>query len=348
MPPDARLSQFIASITGLPDDPLRARVLRGAVALAAAACLLLPGVTPAAGGPSRPECIAPAKPGGGFDLTCRIAQAGLSTVLDRPLQVTFMPRGVGAVAFALFNTARTDDGNAIVAFSTGSLLNIVTGKFGQWTEDDIRFVATVGSDFGVIVVRGDSGYRSLHALMSDLAGAPGSLVIGAGGSVGSQDWMKAALLLRSVRRDPREMRYVSFDGGGEAATALQGGHIDVFAGDFGEMKSHLDDGKFRVLAVLSEERLAPPYAAIPTALEQGYDVVWRVVRGFYVGGDVAAEDYDFWVDAFQRAFATPEFAALQRDLGLIPFNRAGAQVQAEIAQQVVAMRRLAREMGLVR
>ena len=27
--------------------------------------------------PSRPECIAPAKPGGGFDLTCKLAQAGL-------------------------------------------------------------------------------------------------------------------------------------------------------------------------------------------------------------------------------------------------------------------------------
>ena len=77
-----------------------------------------------------PECIAPANPGGGFDLTCRIAESGLGNAHGRPIRVTFMPGGIGAVAFNLFNTTRTDDGNAIVAFSSGSLLNIATGKYG--------------------------------------------------------------------------------------------------------------------------------------------------------------------------------------------------------------------------
>ena len=168
-----------------------------------------------------------------------------------------MPRGVGAVAFALFNTTRTEDNNAIVAFSTGSLLNIVTGKFGQWGTDDVQYVATIGTDFGVIVVRGNSEHHSLESLMTALASAPASLVIGAGGSVGSQDWMKAALLMRAIDQDPRNMRYVSYEGGGEAATALLGGHIDVFAGDFGEMKAHLGDDQFRVLAILSEKPPGP-------------------------------------------------------------------------------------------
>jgi len=264
------------------------------------------------------------------------------------MQVTFMPRGVGAVAFALFNTTRTADENAIVAFSTGSLLNIITGKFGQWTEDDIQFVATVGTDFGAIVVRSDSDYHSLDALMDGLAEAPASLIIGAGGSVGSQDWMKAALLLRSVGQDPRRMRYVSYDGGGEATTALLGGHIDVFTGDFGEIRSHLGDERIRVLAILSDARLEPPFQDIPTAVEQGYDVIWRIIRGFYVGRDVAPENVEFWVDAFQQAFGTPEFRSLQRDLGLSPLNRAGHAAQAEILRQAVEMRRLAVEMGLVR
>ena len=144
------------------------------------------------------------------------------------------------------------------------------------------------------------------------------------------------------------MRYVSFDGGGEASTALLGGHIDVFAGDFGEMKSHLGDGGFRVLAILSERRIDPPYDGIPTALEQGYDVVWPVIRGFYVGRDVADADYRFWVDAFERSFNTPKFVSLQRDLGLIPFNLAGESLQREIAEQVVEMRQIAIEMGLLR
>ena len=72
----------------------------------------------------RPECVAPAQPGGGFDLTCRIAQRGLEGALSNPVQVTFMPGGIGAVAINMFNTTRTDDPNAIVAFSSGSLLNM--------------------------------------------------------------------------------------------------------------------------------------------------------------------------------------------------------------------------------
>ena len=170
-----------------------------------------------------PECVAPANPGGGFDLTCRIAQTGLEPHLSEPVQVTFMPGGIGAVAYNLFNTTRTDDGSAIVAFSTGSLLNIVTGKYGDFTEKDVRWVATAGADFGAVVVRADSDYQDLKGLMDDFSADPASVVVGAGGSVGSQDWMKGALLLREAGASPMDMRYVAFDGGGDAIAALLGG-----------------------------------------------------------------------------------------------------------------------------
>ena len=49
--------------------------------------------------PSKPECVAPAKPGGGFDLTCRIAAAWFESQLKTPMQVRFMPGGIGATAF---------------------------------------------------------------------------------------------------------------------------------------------------------------------------------------------------------------------------------------------------------
>ncbi len=43
--------------------------------------------------PSKPECIAPAKPGGGFDLTCRVASNGFADagLSKTPMVVTFMP-----------------------------------------------------------------------------------------------------------------------------------------------------------------------------------------------------------------------------------------------------------------
>ncbi|OSO27226.1 hypothetical protein BV326_03067 [Pseudomonas syringae pv. actinidiae] len=42
---------------------------------ATAGCLLMAGQLLAE--PKRPECIAPASPGGGFDLTCKLVQSAL-------------------------------------------------------------------------------------------------------------------------------------------------------------------------------------------------------------------------------------------------------------------------------
>ena len=68
--------------------------LAGLSALALVACSQSDS-TP--GAPKRPECVAPAKPGGGFDLTCKLAQTGLKDtgLLTEPMRVTYLPGGVG-------------------------------------------------------------------------------------------------------------------------------------------------------------------------------------------------------------------------------------------------------------
>ena len=47
----------------------------------------------------QPRCIAPARPGGGYDLTCRIAKLGLDEARALParLQIDYRPGGIGAV-----------------------------------------------------------------------------------------------------------------------------------------------------------------------------------------------------------------------------------------------------------
>ncbi len=106
--------------------------------------------------PKRPECIAPASPGGGFDLTCKLAQSGLveAKLLDRPMRVTYMPGGVGAVAYNTVVAQRPADGDTIVAFSSGSLLNLAQGKFGRFDEKAVRWLAAVGASYGAIAVKG--------------------------------------------------------------------------------------------------------------------------------------------------------------------------------------------------
>lgn len=312
-------------------------------AVAVAATLAMPAFAQIEGA----ECVAPANPGGGFDLTCRVAQSGLEPQLGAPMEVSFMPGGIGAVAYSLFNTTRTDDASAVVAFSTGSLLNIAVGKYGEFDENDVRWVASAGADFGAVIVRADSPYQDLAQLMDAFKADPASVVLGAGGSVGSQDWMKAALLLRGVGADPRAMRYVAFDGGGDAIAALLGGSIGVYTGDMGEMTPHLEAGTMRVLASMAPERLPGVFADIPTAKELGFDVEWTIMRGYYMGGSVSDEGYNAWVDAFKAAYATPEFAAVQAEKGLMPLNLAGDELTARIAADMAKMRTIAKEAGLI-
>ncbi|MCP2229868.1 tripartite tricarboxylate transporter substrate binding protein [Erwinia aphidicola] len=304
----------------------------------------------AAEAPSRTECIAPAKPGGGFDLTCKLLQVSLQDTkqIDSPMRVTYMPGGVGAVAYNAIVAQRPAEAGTVVAFSGGSLLNLSQGKFGRYSVDDVKWLAAVGTDYGMIAVRSDSPYKNLNELLKAMKEDPDKVVIGAGASIGSQDWMKTALLARKAGVDPRKMRYVAFEGGGEPVTALLGNHIQVVSGDMSEMVPHLQGGKLRVLAVLADKRLPGVLADVPTAKEQGVDVVWPVIRGFYLGPKVTDAEYQWWEDAFKKMVQTDEFKK-QRDLrGLFEFNLFGKELDSYVKQQVTDYREQAKSFGLAK
>lgn len=305
----------------------------------------------AADAPRRPECIAPAQPGGGFDLTCRLAQEGLEAAkqLKEPMRIVYMPGGIGAVAYNHIVGQKPSAGNTIVAFSGGSLLNLAQGKFGKYNVNDVRWLAAVGSDYGVAVVRDDSPYKTLKDLMAALKADPSKIVLGAGGTVGSQDWMKAALTARAADVDYRKMRFVAFEGGGEANTALRGGHIQAYMGDAAEAYTMLEGGSpIRVLAVFSDERLPGKMSDVPTAKEQGYDIQWPIIRGFYVGPKVSDEDYNWWVNAFKNMQDNPKFAELQQKLGLFPFRMNGSELDAYVKERVKAYTEQANTFGLIK
>jgi putative tricarboxylic transport membrane protein len=303
----------------------------------------------AAGALEKTECIAPAKPGGGFDLTCKLVQSALQegNFIADPMRVTYMPGGIGAVAYNTVIAQRRDSANTIVAFSGGSLLNLAQGKFGRYTENDVRWLAAIGTDYGAVVVAENSPFKTLKDVMAAIKADSTKVVLGAGGTVGSQDWMKAALTARAAGVNPKTMRYVAFEGGGEALTALQGGHIQVFTGDAAEASQQIKAGaKVRILAVMNDRRLTGEMASIPTAVEQGYDVEWTIVRGFYLGPKVSDADYKLWADTFTKLMATPAYDRLRSERGLFPLAMTGTPLEAYVKKQVADYRKLAEEFGL--
>lgn len=314
-------------------------------------CLALCAATSvAAAGPlDKTECIAPAKPGGGFDLTCKLVQSGLleGKYIADPMRVTYMPGGIGAVAYNTVIAQRPDAGNTLVAFSGGSLLNLAQGKFGRYNENDVRWLSAIGTDYGAVVVAENSPYKTLQDVMAAMKADPAKVVLGAGGTIGSQDWMKAALLARAAGVNPRTMRFVAFEGGGEAMTALQGGHIHIFTGDAAETLQQQKAGaKVRVLAVMADKRLPGDMAKVPTAKEAGADIQWPIVRGFYLGPKVSDDHYKTWADTFARMMATPAYEKLRDERGLFPLALVGPELDAYVKQQVAGYRKLVEEFGL--
>ena len=299
--------------------------------------------------PDKPECIAGAKPGGGFDLTCKLAQQGLqeAKLIANPMRITYMPGGVGAVAMNAVVGQRPSDGNAIVAFSGGSLLNIAQGKFGKWTENDVRWIAAIGTDYGCVSVRADSPYKTLKDLMTAIKADPTKVAIGGGGTVGSQDWTKTATLAKQIGVDPKALRYVSFEGNGEVTTALLGGHIQAGSGDISADLPQHKAGKIRILAVYSDKRLPGDAANVPTAIESGYNFTWPIIRGFYVAPKISDADYKFWLDSFTKLLASKDFLALRDQRDLYPFNLTGAELDAYVKKTVADYRKIADEYGLI-
>lgn len=298
--------------------------------------------------PKRPECIAPAKPGGGFDITCKLAQVGLKDagLLKQPMRVTYMPGGIGAVAYNAVVAQRPDDPGTITAWSSGSLLNLAQGKFGRYDEKAVRWLAAIGTDYGAITVHEDSPLRTFDDLVQALKQDPSSLVIGAGGTIGSQDWMQVALIARCANVNPRKLRYVAFEGGGEPVTALLGGHVQLITSGIGESTAQLEAGKVRVLAVMSDQRLSGKLADIPTVKESGCDASWPIVRGFYMGPEVSDEDYNWWKQQFDVLLASEAFTQQREQRDLLPMAMTGEEVQTFVYKQVDQFKSLAGEFGL--
>ncbi len=318
-------------------------------ALLAAAILLIATHPATAVDPQQARCVAPAKPGGGFDLTCNLVRKGLQATgqLDGPLEVLYMPGAIGALAYNVSVTRRADHPNTIVAFSSGTLLNLAQGNFGRYDEHAVRWLAGIGIDHGMIAVRADSRFKTLDQLMTELKREPRTLLLGAGGNVGSQDWMKAALIARAARIDPMTLRYVSFEGGGETLSALLSGQIHAACGDISEVSSQLASGKIRILAIFSDKRLPGRLAGIPTAREQGADILWPVIRGFYMGPKVPESAYQQWRTRLEKMLDAPQFDQLRRDALLLPLDKTGPDIEALIEQEVARYRTLSREIGLI-
>ncbi len=300
--------------------------------------------------PSATECIAPAGVGGGWDFTCRSVGKALSDLDLVPGQVavTNLSGGGGGVAFASVVSGRGDDNDLLVAASTATVTRLAQGLYADATADQVRWVGSLGADFGIIGVAVDSEIQSLSELMDMVIADPSSVAFAGGSAAGGFDHLKILqVAVAAGMDDVTQVKYVAFDGGGEAVTQLVGGFVQAFSGDISEATGFIRSGDMRVIAVLSEVRLPGEFDNIATAREQGLDVVSPNWRGFYTPVGASQASFDYWSEALKTIAASSEWQEVMTNNGLMPFAKSGADFQSFIDQQLVDIETLSRDIGII-
>ncbi len=295
------------------------------------------------------ECIAPANPGGGWDFTCRQIGKILYDIgqVDSPVQVTNMAGGGGGLAFTHVVNERGDDADLIVAASQATATRLAQNAYAGMKADQVRFVGAIGADPGVIVVAADSPYGDLAALVDAIKADPGSVAFAGGSAVGGFDHMKPLMILKEAGfTDITKVKYIGVDGGADAITQTVGGFTQAMTGDMSEIVGFIKSGEVRALAVLTEERV-PGFEDIPTAKEQGFDVVAVNWRGLYVPKNISDEDFEAWGAKLQAVADSDEWQAAMQANGLAPFTKVGGDFQSWVDGVIADTVELSKELGVI-
>lgn len=301
--------------------------------------------------PGNTECIAPAGAGGGWDMTCRMVGKTLQDLRLIPgsMQVTNKPGGGGGAAFAEVVAKRNAENNLIVAASSATATRLAQGAYPGNTMEQMRWVAAVGADYGMVAVAANSPINTLPELMAKVKADPSSVAFAGGSAVGGWDHLKVlAAAKKAGVGNLRSIKYVAFDGGGEAVTQLLAGKVQAFTGDISEAKGFVDAGKIKVLAVLAPTRLSGDFAKFPTAKEQGLDAVGANWRGFYAPGKMSDEAYNFWVKSIGTVYDSKEWKSIMTNQGMEPLNLRGTDFQKFVKESVDEIQALSREIGIVK
>jgi len=295
------------------------------------------------------ECIAPANPGGGWDFTCRQVGKILFDIgqVSAPVQVTNLAGAGGGLAYSTVVAERNTDADLIVAASSATTTRLAQKAFGEATADQVRWVGAIGADPGVIVVAADSPFQTLGDMVEAIKADPGSVAFAGGSAAGGFDHMKPLQVMKAAGfTDIGSIKYIGVDGGADAITQTIGGFTQAMTGDMSEIVGFINSGEVRALAVLTEERV-PGFENIPTAREQGFDVVAVNWRGLYVPGGISDDEFMAWAEKLQAVADSAEWKQAMADNGLAPFTKVGPDFQNWVDQVIADTETLSKEIGVI-
>ncbi|HEU4945824.1 MAG TPA: tripartite tricarboxylate transporter substrate binding protein [Kribbella sp.] len=251
--------------------------------------------------------MVPNTPGGGYDTTARTAAKVMEDAkIASGLQVFNLPGAGGTVGL---QRMVNEKGNGRLAMQMG--LGVVGASYtskSKATLTQTTPVAKLIEEAGAIVVPKASPYKTINDLVAAWKADPKGLAVGGGSSPGGPDHLLPMQLAKAVGIDPKQVNYVSYDGGGELLPAILGNKVAFGASGFGEFLDQVEAGEVRVLAVTSEQPI-DALKQVPTLKSSGIDLVFTNWRGMVAPPEISAADKQVWIDALTKMHESAEWKA---------------------------------------
>ena len=224
--------------------------------------------------PTKPiSIVVPFAAGGAVDVTIRIIAQEAEKDLGQKILVINKP-GAGAAEGQGFVARANPDGYTLLAITSSVVTNTLTKKV-DFTVDSFAPIVLYCFDPEVMFVSAASPFKSLEDLMT--AGKKAPVTHATPGH--STSHHIASLILED--KFGMKFKFIHTKGATEQIPMIAGGHVQCGLAAYGEARSMVDQGKVRVVGVMSEDR-DPRIPNVPTFKEKGYPInygAWRGIAG---------------------------------------------------------------------
>jgi tripartite-type tricarboxylate transporter receptor subunit TctC len=292
--------------------------------------------------PSQPiEVVIHARYGGATDTTARLMMIRARRILNTDMRVVAKRGGAGAKAHH-YALGKPHDGYTVLAFAPSHLYTIARGM-SPLKIDDVVGVARAMEEPTFITVDGKSPYTTLEELVTAAKTKPlkwGVSLAGGTEHIGLVRFAKAAGITFTV---------VPYGSSAQMVHALIAGAIDATLPNVSEVRSQLQDGILRSLAVMSQKRLED-YPDVPTTYEKGYPIEVSTTRGYFVLKGTPQDRIEILSKAMVKAMRHKTFANYLRGVGLtVKDSVAGHEVwDKQIKQEYARGVEVLKDMGLIK
>lgn len=261
--------------------------------------------------PSKPITIlVPFDPGGFNDRLARAFSPYLEKQLGQPLTV-INKGGSGALLGHTYLLQQPADGYTIAMSSVNYISTNIGIANAKFKVGDFDVLNLPSSDYSLLATAADSKFKSMQQVLDALKKDPKSVSVGV--QPGSNDLINISLLLGAAGIDIKQVRVVTYKGGGPTRNAVVGNTVDI--GLVGAEGWIALKGKVAPLLVFNDERLED-WKDIPTVEELAkankFEVDWvpGSQRGWTLATEVGKQHPEVrakWIEAIQKAMQDPKW-----------------------------------------